>query len=169
MFGCVEKLKNNGFYEEIMNTVSDRPFLGICLGKQILFDKSEEGNSPGLGLLKGKVVKFDKYMDSDNHSGLGFKIPHMGWNQVNIERHHQVFKGFDRMSNPQNNISNWFYFVHSFFVKPEDPKITLAYTNYGEDFTSVVAKDNIVATQFHPEKSAYSGLLFLKNFVAWKL
>ncbi|OUT97922.1 MAG: imidazole glycerol phosphate synthase subunit HisH [Betaproteobacteria bacterium TMED41] len=169
MFGCVEKLKLNGLYEEIMNNVSDRPFLGICLGKQILFDESEEGDSLGLGLLKGKVVKFDRSMDFNNNTCLDFKIPHMGWNQVRIERDHQIFKGFDRLINTKGSLSNWFYFVHSFFVKPKDPKITLAYTNYGQDFTSVVAKDNIVATQFHPEKSAKSGLLFLKNFVSWKL
>ena len=169
MFGCIDKLKTNGLYEEIMESVSDRPFLGICLGKQILFDKSEEGNSLGLGLLSGNVVKFDKSINSSNALEDELKIPHMGWNQINIKRNHHVFKGFNDFTEHQEHISNWFYFVHSYFVKPKDPKITLASTNYGKDFTSVVAKDNIVATQFHPEKSAKSGLLFLKNFVSWKL
>jgi glutamine amidotransferase len=170
MLGCVQKLKKNGLYEEIMNSVLDKPFLGICLGKQILFDKSEEGNSIGLGLIPGEVVKFDKSMDKSNPPSTGFKIPHMGWNQVRVIRYHHVFKGFGELTDIQNkHASNWFYFVHSFFVKPQDPKISLAYTNYGKDFTSVVAKDNIVATQFHPEKSAKSGLLFLENFISWKL
>ncbi len=169
MLGCAEKLKKSGIHQEIINAVSDRPFLGICLGKQILFDRSEEGNSLGLGLLAGDVVKFNKSMKSSNTDNTDFKIPHMGWNQVKITRHHEVFKGFDKLTNTKSNISNWFYFVHSFFVKPSDPEITLAYTNYGKDFTSVIAKDNIIATQFHPEKSSKSGLLFLKNFVDWKL
>ena len=170
MFGCVQKLKENGFYEEIMNSISDKPFLGICLGKQVLFDRSEEGNSLGLGLLSGEVVRFDKSRDAGSLINTEFKIPHMGWNQVKILRNHFIFKGFNDSINFQGSrVSNWFYFVHSFFVKPDDPKITLALTNYGRDFTSVVAKDNIVATQFHPEKSAKSGLLFLENFISWKL
>ena len=99
-----------------------------------------------------------------------FKIPHMGWNQVKIIKDHFIFKGFNEPKNYEFiNVSNWFYFVHSFFVIPDDPKITLAQTNYGISFASVVAKDNIVATQFHPEKSAKSGLLFLENFISWKL
>jgi len=170
MSGCVQKLKKNGFYEEIMHFISDKPFLGICLGKQILFNKSEEGNSLGLGLLSGDVVRFNKSKDAGNLMDTEFKIPHMGWNQVKIKKNHYIFKGFNDSKNFQGHkASNWFYFVHSFFVKPDDPKITLAQTNYGRDFTSVVAKDNIVATQFHPEKSAKSGLLFLENFISWKL
>ena len=170
MLGCLEKLKKNGFYEEIMNSISDKPFLGICLGKQILFNKSEEGNSLGMGLLSGEVVRFNKSKDAGNIRSTEFKIPHMGWNQVKIIKDHFIFKGFNEPKNSEViNVSNWFYFVHSFFVIPDDPKITLAQTNYGISFASVVAKDNIVATQFHPEKSAKSGLLFLENFISWKL
>ena len=170
MLGCLQKLKKNGFYEEIMNYISDKPFLGICLGKQLLFNKSEEGNSLGMGLLSGEVVKFNRSKDAGNLISTEFKIPHMGWNQVKIIKNHFIFNGFNVSTNSEvSKASNWFYFVHSFFVKPDDPKITLAHTNYGISFASVVAKDNIVATQFHPEKSAKSGLMFLENFISWKL
>ena len=130
-----------------------RPFLGICVGYQALFDKSEEFNScaAGLGLFQGKVVRF---------SGRdGLKVPQIGWNQLIIKRPDcPLFRGIPTGS--------YTYFVHSFFPRPADPSIVAAETEYGETFASAVWRDNVYATQFHPEKSQNIGLQLLKNFVA---
>ena len=128
MNGCVEKLRTNGLFDEITKVISDKPFLGICLGKQILFERSEEGNSLGLGIFEGSVKKFKSNMESNINLRKQFKIPHMGWNQVKIVKKHYVFKGFQESINGDQNVSNWFYFVHSFFVQPSDSKIILAHT-----------------------------------------
>lgn len=129
-----------------------KPLLGICLGLQLLFDVSyEDGEFEGLGIIPGKVVKFDLPPE--------FKIPHMGWNQLSSRAD----------NNPlMNDISAdaWFYFVHSYYVVPTDDSWTACRTDYGGDFTSMIRKDNVLATQFHPEKSQTAGLQLLKNFVA---
>ena len=129
---------------------SGKIYLGICLGLELLFEKSEEGGSrEGLGILKGDVVRF---------SGASLKVPHIGWNQVNIKNNKcPLFKGIDN--------DTFFYFVHSYYVRPESPDISAATTEYGDDFTSMVWKDNIYAVQFHPEKSQDAGLKFLNSFM----
>jgi len=131
---------------------SGRPFLGICVGYQALFDKSEEFNScaAGLGIFAGKVVRFS------NHNGL--KIPQIGWNQLEIAR-----PGCPMLAGIPNG--SYVYFVHSYFPKPEDPSIVATRTDYGETFASAVWRDNVFATQFHPEKSQNVGLRLLKNFI----
>jgi glutamine amidotransferase len=132
---------------------ADRPFLGICLGLQLLMDASlEEGEHEGLGIIPGKVQRFDLPAE--------YKIPHMGWNQLdcNHQPDHGLLQGFG----PEP----WFYFVHSYHVVPTDNSWIAATTDYGRPFVSVVAKSNVMATQFHPEKSQSCGMQLLKNFVA---
>ena len=130
---------------------SGKPFMGICLGLQLLFDLSyEDGEYAGLGIVPGKVRRFPAAPE--------LKVPHMGWNQL-----HRTQPG----SHFWNNVPNdaWFYFVHSYYVDPEDPSWIAATSSYGHDFVSVIAKDNVFATQFHPEKSQTAGLQLLRNFI----
>ncbi len=127
---------------------SGRPFLGVCMGQQALFDVSEEGGEHEcLGVLPGRVVRLPE----------GLKVPHMGWNQVHITREHPIFEGIEDGS--------YFYFVHSYFPRPDDPAVVIGETDYGIRFASVVARDNVVATQFHPEKSGDNGLKLYGNFL----
>mgnify|MGYP003394575393 CR=1 FL=1 len=123
-----------------------KPFLGICLGMQLLFEKSEEGNVKCLNILKGTVKKFKKMK----------KIPQIGWNQVDVIKKTEFLNGVD---------NNYFYFVNSFYCLPKDKKVIAGVTNYGERFASVVQKDNVIGVQFHPEKSGKVGFRLLKNFV----
>jgi len=151
---CVKNLEEYGLIDPIKGYIdSGRPFLGICLGLQVLFDESEEAPGvKGLGLIKGKVVKFPDFKKE------GLKVPHMGWNQVTIKKDIPILEGV-----PQNS---WFYFVHSYYPVPEDDSVSAVKTTYGFEFTAAVAKDNIFASQFHPEKSSTLGLKILQNFSA---
>ncbi|MBI4325428.1 MAG: imidazole glycerol phosphate synthase subunit HisH [Chloroflexi bacterium] len=150
---CVHALQR----QELLSAIRDfiargRPFLGICVGYQALFEKSEEFNScaPGLGIFKGKVVRFS------DRSGL--KVPQIGWNQIEIAQPDcPILQGIPD--------GTFFYFVHSFFPQPADPSIIATRTTYGESFASSIWRDNVFATQFHPEKSQKAGLQLLKNFV----
>ncbi len=127
---------------------SGRPFLGVCMGQQALFDASEEGGEHEcLGVLPGRVVRFEN----------GLKVPHMGWNRVRQVGSHPIFEGIPDQS--------YFYFVHSYYPRPDDPAIIIGETEYGVTFPSVVARDNVVATQFHPEKSGEMGLRMYENFL----
>ena len=138
---------------------SGKPFLGICLGLQILFDVGcEDGEHRGLGLLRGKVVRFDRSRLSQACGGnASLKIPHMGWNQIRIVGASPVLDGLAD--------EDYFYFVHSYYVEPEDDNVVVARTDYGGEFVSAVARDNLFACQFHPEKSQKLGLQILENFV----
>ena len=156
MRNCIETLNHLEILDELKNCLATKPFLGICLGKQILFDSSEEGTSPGLGLISGKVERFTKQFS--------VKIPHMGWNTVKLTRNHPVFSGILK----SGEVNAYFYFVHSFFSNPNDKSIILGETVHGTVFPSIVSRENIIATQFHPEKSAEVGITLLKNFVGWK-
>jgi len=142
-------LRRSGFIEPIREYIaSGRPFLGVCMGQQALFDLSEEGGEHQcLGILPGRVVR----LPSD------LKVPHMGWNNVRIVRAHPIFDEI-----PDNS---YFYFVHSYYPQPDDPSIVIGETDYGVTFAAVVARDNIVATQFHPEKSGEMGLRMYQNFL----
>ena len=155
MRDCIERLNSLGMVDELRRCLVTKPFLGICLGKQILFDYSEEGGSQGLGFFPGKVKRFKKKN--------AVKIPHMGWNTVRINRNHPVFRGILNRKGEKA----YFYFVHSFFSKPDDNRLVLGKTMHGEVFTSVISRENIFATQFHPEKSSENGIMLLKNFAGW--
>lgn len=146
---CMRNLNNAGITEAIIRNIEKgKPFLGICLGLQMLFSESEEfGTCKGLDVLKGRVVRFP---------ASGLKVPHMGWNNVKVLRRPPIFDGISDNS--------YFYFVHSFYVVPEDKEVVATTTDYGLEFTSMVWKDNIFATQFHPEKSQGLGLKILKGF-----
>ncbi|HET8720908.1 MAG TPA: imidazole glycerol phosphate synthase subunit HisH [Nitrospira sp.] len=151
---CMANLERFDLVQPIRSAIeSGKPFLGICLGMQLLFTESEEfGRHRGLNIITGKVRKFA--------SGPALKIPHMGWNQVHVESSCPVFRDIA-------NDSDW-YFVHSYFVDPADAAVAATMTTYGVPFVSTVWKDNIVACQFHPEKSQAVGLRFIKNFGAWR-
>lgn len=152
---CMKNLEEGGFIEPILKVIREgRPFLGICLGLQLLFTESEEfGLHAGLNVIPGRVVRFPEGMRQGDEE---LKVPHMGWNQVSFKRRPPAFAGI-----PEGSA---FYFVHSFYVKPEDPSVAATTTDYGIEFCSSVWQDNIVATQFHPEKSQQMGLAILKNF-----
>jgi len=152
---CMRQLAASGAREAVIAATASKPFLGICIGLQMLFEQGEEGDTPGLGVLPGRVPKF-----SAEVSKSGLKIPHMGWNQVAQERPHALWDGIADRSR--------FYFVHSYYPQPADRALTAGSCAYGVSFTCAVARDNIFAVQFHPEKSQNSGLQLLSNFVQWR-
>ena len=147
---CMRQLAESGAREAVVEAARHKPFLGICIGLQMLFERGEEGNTAGLGLLAGSVPRF---------SVAGLKIPHMGWNEVMQARPHPLWEGIASASR--------FYFVHSYYPAPADAALTAATCVYGAPFTCAVARDNIFAVQFHPEKSQSAGLQLLSNFVRW--
>lgn len=155
---CMRSLRESGVQDALMAASRNKPLMGVCIGEQMLFDVSEEGHAAGLGLLPGKVVRFqlDGQLQED---GSRFKVPQMGWNQVKQTASHPMWQDI-----PDNA---YFYFVHSYFAQPEQAAHTVGQTVYGAPFSCAVARDNIFATQFHPEKSAATGLQLYKNFVHW--
>jgi glutamine amidotransferase len=159
MRDCMEHLEMSGLKQILLEVAKNKPLFGVCVGEQMLFDWSEEGDTPGLGLLPGKIVKFrlDSQLQQD---GSRFKVPQMGWNRVRQAAPHALWQGIADQS--------YFYFVHSYYAVPENASDTAGETDYGVAFCSAVARDNIFATQFHPEKSANAGLQLYKNFVSWK-
>ncbi|MCL2657569.1 MAG: imidazole glycerol phosphate synthase subunit HisH [Betaproteobacteria bacterium] len=154
---CMREFLACGLRESVENASRNKPFLGICVGMQMLFDHGEEGDTQALGLIRGEVPRFPAGMTDADGSRL--KVPHMGWNEVEATRPHPLFQGIPERAR--------FYFVHSYYCKPKDTAHSVAETRYGLVFTSAVARDNIFATQFHPEKSASVGLALLSNFVHW--
>lgn len=149
---AMNSMAKNGLVETVKEcAASSKPFLGICLGLQLLFEESEESPGvKGLGILKGKIRKFP--------SDMGLKIPHIGWNSLNIKQKDGIFKDI-----PENS---YVYFVHSYYLLAEDESDIATVTNYGIDFHSAVGKNNVFATQFHPEKSGDVGLQILRNFAS---
>ena len=149
---CINSIFDKNLDKVITKISKEKPFLGICMGMQVLMDYSEENNGTEcLGLIKGKVKKFQSSKKSQ------IKIPHMGWNKISKKNEHPIWNKIDNDS--------YFYFVHSYFIEPEDKTNVIGQTNYGEKFCSVIAKNNIIAIQGHPEKSSAVGLQFLKNFI----
>ncbi|MDX2185324.1 MAG: imidazole glycerol phosphate synthase subunit HisH [Opitutaceae bacterium] len=148
---CVQALRDTGLDKSVRDWVAaDKPFLGVCLGMQALFERSEEGNVEGLGILKGEVVRFR--LPSE------FKVPHMGWNPVTFRQTESP------LARDLKEKGESFYFVHSYHCQPSDPAIVLAECDYGVTFTAAVARGRLFATQFHPEKSQMKGLTVYRNF-----
>ncbi|HQZ45805.1 MAG TPA: imidazole glycerol phosphate synthase subunit HisH [Usitatibacteraceae bacterium] len=153
---CMKCLEQSGLGEAVREAATARPFLGLCIGLQMLFDRSDEGDTPGLALLPGEVLAFSRTQQTRE---AGFKIPHMGWNEVWQSKAHALWRGIPDGAR--------FYFVHSYYCAPRDQSLTAATSRYPHAFTSAIARDNIFATQFHPEKSSAAGLALLENFASW--
>jgi len=151
---CMRQLAASGAREAVLEAARGKPFLGICVGMQMLFEHGEEGDTPGLGLLAGAVPRFPAARMA------GLKVPHMGWNEVRQARAHALWEGIPS--------GERFYFVHSYYPEPADRAVTAASCEYGVTFTCAIARDNIFAVQFHPEKSQAAGLRLLTNFVQWR-
>jgi len=156
---AMENLRKRGLDEALREFFhSGRPMLGICLGVQIVFERSEEDGARCLGLLRGRVVRFPNPLLG--RDGTPLKVPHMGWNGVKPKGDHPLFRGL--------NPASEFYFVHSYYPEPEDPEVIVGLTDYGIDFPSAIAHENLWAVQFHPEKSGRPGLRMLDNFCRWR-
>ena len=161
MRDCMRELHDSGLLPEVLHAAAHKPLFGVCVGMQMLLDHSAEGAGGGtdcLGLIPGNVVKFE-LAGQLQPDGSRYKVPQMGWNRVHQTRPHPVWAGV-----PDNS---YFYFVHSFYAKPLDVRHTAGVSDYGQGFTSAVSRDNIFATQFHPEKSADMGLMLYRNFLSW--
>jgi glutamine amidotransferase len=155
---CMRELRSRGLDQVVIQAAQQKPFLGICIGLQMLFEHSDEGNVTGLGLLPGQVHRFPATAMHDA-AGVPLKVPHMGWNEVRQAEAHPLWQGIADNSR--------FYFVHSYYVEPAAPDVIAGSTQYGIAFTSAVAHANLFAVQFHPEKSAAAGLTLLRNFMCW--
>jgi imidazole glycerol-phosphate synthase subunit HisH len=163
MRDCMRELRESGLQEAVLEAARSKPLLGVCVGMQMLLDHSEEQDTPGLALIAGSVRRFqlEGRLQPD---GSRYKVPQMGWNRVSQRPEtdrpaHALWAGVPDQS--------WFYFVHSFYAHPSDPHHSAGETDYGARFTCAVARDNIFATQFHPEKSAAQGLMLYRNFLRW--
>ncbi len=163
---CMKHLEESGLLEALLDAAKNKPLLGVCVGEQMLFDRSAEvrlgEHSEGtkcLGLIPGEVRRFE-LAGKKQPDGSAYKVPHMGWNQVRQDAEHPLWAGIPDLTS--------FYFVHSYYVVPQRAEDIAGSTEYGSWFTSAVARDNIFATQFHPEKSAEYGLKLYQNFVSWQ-
>ena len=155
---CMRELHGSGLKNAVLRAAANKPLLGICVGMQMLLDHSEEQDTPGLGLIPGRVKRF-RLEGRLQPDGSRYKVPQMGWNRV-AQQPHALWAGVPDGS--------WFYFVHSYYASPADERHSAGRTDYGESFTCAVARDNIFATQFHPEKSADQGLALYRNFLHWR-
>ena len=158
MRDCMRELRDSGLEGAVRHAAANKPLMGVCVGMQMLLDHSEEQDTPGLGLIPGEVRRF-RLEGRLQPDGSRYKVPQMGWNRVEQRAHAMWAEVPD---------GAWFYFVHSYWADPSDPHHTAGVTEYGSRFTCAVARDNIFATQFHPEKSAAHGLALYRNFLRWK-
>jgi len=162
MRDCMRELHDSGMLPAVLHAAANKPLMGVCVGMQMLLDHSEEQDTPCLGLIPGEVVKFE-LGGQFQPDGSRYKVPQMGWNQVSQTplngRVHPIWSGVPDQS--------YFYFVHSFYARPSDMRHSVGEAEYGARFTAAVARDNIFATQFHPEKSADHGLALYRNFLLW--
>jgi glutamine amidotransferase len=155
---CMRELRDSGLLESVLEAAATKPLFGVCVGMQMILDRSEEGPTEGLGLIHGEVLRFalEGRLQPD---GSRYKVPQMGWNQVWQSRPHAMWAGVPDGS--------YFYFVHSYYARPSDARHSVGEADYGGRFTAAIARDNIFATQFHPEKSADQGLSLYRNFLSW--
>jgi glutamine amidotransferase len=153
---CMREMDARGLRDAVLLAARNKPFLGICIGLQMLFDHSDEGDVAGLGILHGKVVRFASH--AHDAQGNKLKVPHMGWNQVHHVQH-PLWNGIEQDAR--------FYFVHSYYVQPQDASLIQATSQYPKSFVCAVANNNLFAVQFHPEKSQAAGLKLLQNFMQW--
>ena len=155
---CMRELRDSGLLEPVLEAAASKPLFGVCVGMQMLLDRSAEGPTGGLGLIPGEVVRFalEGQLQPD---GSRYKVPQMGWNRVRQAQPHPMWDGI-----PEDS---WFYFVHSFYARPSQARHSVGESDYGASFTCAVGRDNIFATQFHPEKSAEHGLQLYRNFLHW--
>jgi len=156
---CMRELRDSGLLAAVLEAAATKPLFGVCVGMQMLLDRSDEGPTDGLGLIPGEVLKFELAgrLQAD---GSRFKVPQMGWNRVWQTGAHPMWAGVGEGS--------YYYFVHSFYARTSDARHSVGEADYGSRFTAAVARDNIFATQFHPEKSASQGLALYRNFLTWK-
>ena len=159
MRDCMRELRDSGLEPAVLEAAAAKPLMGVCVGMQMLLDHSEEQDTPGLGLIPGQVRRF-RLEGRTQPDGSRYKVPQMGWNRVRQAQPHPVWAGVPDEA--------WFYFVHSYYAEPADARHSAGLTEYGASFTSAVARDNIFATQFHPEKSAAHGLALYRNFLDWR-
>jgi glutamine amidotransferase len=155
---CMRELRDSGLLESVLEAAATKPLFGVCVGMQMILDRSEEGPTEGLGLIHGEVLRFalEGRLQPD---GSRYKVPQMGWNQVWQSRPHAMWAGVPDGS--------YFYFVHSYYARPSDARHSVGEADYGGRFTAAIARDNIFATQFHPEKSADQGLSLYRKFLSW--
>ncbi|MES3002667.1 MAG: imidazole glycerol phosphate synthase subunit HisH [Pseudomonadota bacterium] len=160
---CMRELRDSGLQASVLEAAAGKPLFGVCVGMQMLLDRSHEGPTDGLGLIHGEVVRFE-LAGRLQPDGSRYKVPQMGWNQVWQTSHgrdpHPIWQGVADGSH--------FYFVHSFYARPSDARHSVGEADYGARFTAAIARDNIFATQFHPEKSSDQGLALYRNFLQWK-
>jgi imidazole glycerol-phosphate synthase subunit HisH len=154
---CMRELRESGLQESVLEAAASKPLFGVCVGMQMLLDRSEEGPTAGLGLIPGEVVRFE-LAGRLQPDGSRYKVPQMGWNRV-WQAPHAMWDGVADGS--------YFYFVHSFYARTSDARHSVGEADYGARFTAAMARDNIFATQFHPEKSAGAGLALYRNFLSW--
>ena len=154
---CMAALQRSGLGEAVADGLKNKPFFGICVGAQLLFEHSEEGDTPGLGWFGGEVKRF--VPPAADAEGRHLKVPHMGWNTVHQTQAHPLFAGVAQDAR--------FYFVHSYYFAPKSPEIVLGSSEYPDAFACIVGRDNVFATQFHTEKSHDAGLKLLENFIRW--
>ena len=158
MRDCMRELHDSGLLDAVLHAAAHKPLLGVCVGMQMLLEHSEEQDTPGLALIAGRVRRF-RLEGRLQPDGSRYKVPQMGWNRV-LQSPHALWAGVPDES--------WFYFVHSFYAAPADQRHSAGEADYGGRFTCALARDNIFATQFHPEKSADQGLALYRNFLHWK-
>ena len=156
---CMRELRDSGLQAAVLEAAATKPLLGVCIGMQMLFERSEEGATQGLGLIGGEVLRF-RLEGRLQPDGSRYKVPQMGWNRVRQTQPHPLWAGV-----PDDA---FFYFLHSYYAHPSEARHSVGESDYGARFTCAVARDNIFATQFHPEKSAAHGLALYRNFLAWK-
>ena len=155
---CMRELRESGLQGAVLHAAANKPLMGVCVGMQMLLSRSEEGPTEGLDLIAGEVIRF-RLEGRLQPDGSRYKVPQMGWNRVLQAQPHPLWAGVPDAA--------YFYFVHSFYARPSDPRHSVGETEYGSRFTCALARDNIFATQFHPEKSAEHGLALYRNFLHW--